>query len=140
MPLIAAIRAQLLADATLVALAPADRIFTGLAPVSDASAVTITPPYVTVLSEKSELVSRSSSGTRVMRDAIRFTAYSTGYEQARAIAQRIADMLGGAQFAWDRGQVLDIRAIERVESEDAADGVWRIAQDMQFLYTDTGGE
>lgn len=65
--------------------------------------------------------------------------YSKSYEQARQIAQTIADFFFGAEFNWSRGRVLDGRPGERIETEDLENGVWQIAQDIQFLFTDIAG-
>jgi hypothetical protein len=123
----------------LSALVPPDRVYTGLPPIRDENREPIPPPYVAITSEGETALTRTSSGTAIRVERIRFSIYSRSYDEARQIDATIGDYFAGREFAWLRGRVLDVRPAGRSESEDPSDGVWRVARDFLFRLTDTGG-
>ena len=115
----------------LSALVPPDRFYTGLPPIRQADGSPLAFPYVSLTLGEQTAIERTSSGTVLLSERIRFTAYSRSYDEARRIAAAITASFNRRALAWSGGRVLDMRPDGREETEDASDGVWRIAIDFQ---------
>ncbi len=123
----------------LAVLVPPERVYTGLPPIRDASRQPIAVPYVSLTSEGVIEATRTSSGTAITVERIRFAVFTRSYDEGRQIAAAIGDYFNRREFDWPRGRVLDIRPAGRSESEDPSDGVWRIACEILIRFTDTSG-
>ena len=118
---------------------PPERLYTGLPPIRDAAQQPIGFPYVALTTEGETSISRTSSGTLLTTERIRFSIYTQDYDEGRQIAQAISDCFNRRDFAWSLGRVLDIRPGDRLENEDPEDGVWRIARDFHFRFSTISG-
>ncbi len=114
----------------LSALVPPERIYTGLPPIRQADGSPLVFPYVSLTCGKQTAIERTSSGTTLRSESVRFTVYSRSYDAAQRIARAITASFNRRALAWSGGRVLDMRPAGREESEDASDGVWRIAVDF----------
>ncbi len=123
----------------LAALVPMERLYTGLPPIRDAAGKAVTFPYVAIAAHEVAKQTRTSSGTLLSIERIRFSIYSKNYDEARRIDRTLCDYFNRRDFAWPGGRVLDMKAAGRSESEDPTDGVWRIDRDFLIRHSDTRG-
>lgn len=114
----------------LVNLVPPERIYTGLPPIRAADESAVQFPYVslTVLGESQ--MERSSSGTMFSTEQMRFSVFSSSYEEARQIEATICRYFNRRDFVWTGGRLLDMRPGNRIERENEDDGVWMVARDF----------
>ncbi len=124
---------------SLTALVPPERLYTGLPPIRDADGDAVTFPYVSLAVAGDAELTRTSSATTLSTERIRFSIYTTSYDEGREIDQTLCDAFNRRTFAWARGRVLDMRPGDRAESEDPQDGVWRITRDFDVRFSDTSG-
>ncbi len=123
----------------LTALVPPERIYTGLPPICDAAGETLTFPYVSIAAEQQDRQTRTSSGTTLAVERIRFSIYGQSYDAARRIDRAICEYFDRRDFAWSEGRVLDMQPAGRTESESPDDGVWLVARDFLVRFSDTFG-
>lgn len=114
----------------LSAHVPPERIYTGLPPIHLADGSPLVFPYVSLTCGEQTAIERTSSGTTLLSQHVRFTIYSRSYDEAQRIARAITASFNRRALAWSGGRVLDMRPAGREEAEDAGDGVWRIAVDF----------
>jgi hypothetical protein len=124
---------------SLAALVPAERIYTGLPPIRDAAQQPVTFPYVSLSVQGNADATRTSSGTLLSTELVRFAIYTKDYDEGRQIDEAICDCFNRSDFAWSRGRVLDMKPGDRAETEDPSDGVWRIAREFHIRLSDTSG-
>jgi hypothetical protein len=139
MSLVQAIHEQWSGYRPLAALVPPERLYTGLPPIRDANNQSIKPPYVSIALIADPEATRTSSGTTLRTERMRFAIYATCYDDGRRIGQAICDLFNLRDFAFAGGQVLDMRPTDRSEEENADDGVWRVVQDFSVLILDKRG-
>jgi hypothetical protein len=139
MTLIQSIHEQWSGYRPLAALIPPQRLYTGLPPIRDANGQTIAPPYVSISLVGEAEQTRTSSGTTLRTERVRFSIYAKSYDEGRRIGQAICDFFNRRDFAFAGGQALDMRSADRTEEENADDGVWRITQDFTVLILDKRG-
>jgi hypothetical protein len=121
----------------LANLVPPEQIYTGLPPIRDAAESPLVFPYVSLTVQGESQIERSSSGTLFSTELIRFSIFSASYEEARRIEAAICRYFNRRDFSWTGGRVLDMRPDNRVERENADDGVWMVARDFHVRITDT---
>ena len=123
----------------LAALVPPERLYTGLPPIRDAAGKPVTFPYVSIAAEADAKPTRTSSGTLLSSERIRFSIHAKTYDEARRIDRTLCDYFNRRDFASPGGRVLDMKPAGRSDSEDATDGVWRIDRDFLIRHSETRG-
>jgi hypothetical protein len=123
----------------LAEMVPANRVYTGLPPIRDDAEMPLTFPYVSLTVRGESVVERTSQGNIITAEMLRFSTFSRDYDEARKVAQAIGDYFNRKDFPWSRGRVLDIRPTNRLEEQDAEDGVWTVARDFIVQTVDTTG-
>jgi hypothetical protein len=114
----------------LLNLVPAERIYTGLPPIRAADGSTVLLPYVSLTVQGESQIERSSSGTTYSLEQVRFAVYSANYDEARRLEAAIVNHFNRRDFDWADGRVLDMQPGDRIERENAEDGVWMAARDF----------
>jgi hypothetical protein len=117
---------QWAADAALIALVPAARVFTGFA-VGDP-----TLPYV-VLDDVSRAAQlRASTAGAVDRVELCFQIYTDDLDEAKAIAEAVRQQFDRTSFALSSGTVLSMREAESAERLHDS-GVWQLSTKYSAL-------
>lgn len=122
-----AIHQRWTADAALVALVPAERLFTGLALGSPAL------PYVVLERRSDTAATHTSSGASIARGVARFNIYSARRAEANQIASAIRARFHRSDFVVDGVRVLNMQHAAR-EEERIADGACRVSIDYSLLW------
>jgi hypothetical protein len=117
---------------------PPERIYTGLPPIRQADGSPLVFPYISLTLQEQASLERTSSGTLLSSERVRFAVYSRSYDEARQIAATITASFNRRALTWSGGHVLDMRPAGRDEAEDASDCVWRITVDFQVQVAEIG--
>lgn len=114
-------------DATLCALLPGARLFTGIAP-SDPP-----PPYATLTRLDTRPVLRTSSGTSLDEARIELSLWAAELETLQQIAAAIERRFERSSFATSEGDVLLMHRANRQEHREPS-GLWRATLTYLILH------
>lgn len=122
-----AIRDRWLGGATLAALVPRDRLWTGATPPA------VDLPYVVLSRGHTDAKTRTSAGRQIAVAGLRFAIVAPDLFTAQIVQREIERLFDGVDFALDEGRVLDMRCA-RHEPTRSLDGVWRIDADYRATF------
>ncbi len=93
----------------LAALVPSERLYTGLSPIRDAQNRRVALSYVSIAMHGEARTTRTSSGTTLRSEQVRFSIYSGTYDEARRIATAVCQFFDRRGFTFAECQALDMR-------------------------------
>lgn len=110
--------------APLTQLVPADQVYTGAFPGEET-------PFVTMERVGDSAVQRTSEGTTYETVMLRMDVVHADLTSAKQIAESMYDNFNRANFSWSRGKVLDMKMMNRSESQDD-NHAWHVAVDYKI--------
>ena len=120
------IHQQWAADAALIALVPAARLFTGFATGDP------TLPYVVLDDVSRERRARTSTAGAVDRVELCFHVYTDDLDQAKEITEAVRQQFDRTSFALTQGAVLSMNETDSIERLHD-DGVWQSSTKYSVL-------
>ncbi len=121
-----AIQQRWASDFVLSQALPAQRFYTG------AAAGDVELPYAVLSRRERQVVTRTSSGTSVERQVVRFTLYASRWEQGQAIRQAMHRRFERADFVFDEARVLNMQRVAESDAQQG-DGTWQLETDYAVL-------
>lgn len=110
--------------APLTQLVPADQVYTGAFPGEKT-------PFVTMERVGDSAVQRTSEGTTFETVMLRFDVVDDELTSAKSIAESVYDNFNRSAFDWSRGRVLDMKPMNRSESQDD-NHAWHVSLDYKI--------
>jgi hypothetical protein len=124
----------------LTDLVSAAKLYTGYVPERDSSGAEIDIPYVSMLANPKQTVTRTSGGNIITNGTVSFSIWAASFAAVKQIIAEVVDYFNRATFDWSQGKMLDMKpGLESYEEDEERDSIWMGTLDFEFLLLQTIG-